>query len=527
MGHFAPEPQPTWEAITLARFLRQLPPQIELIYDAGDRPLRWVEPSDMDDPTDYLMANELILTSGFPLLEHVEDQVWVDQFIARLVQAQTSALGFGLEPYFTSVPKTVRIACERHGLTLLQIPATVPFAAIGIAFAKLMEADGAAALRSNAEANRALMRCVSQPDPTQQLITTLAQRLNASVKLLDTLSDTRVSAAIAAVIDLDTDTEQQLVQQALQTTGRQPLAVHHHQSQVHLAFPVRAAISAGGQVPPFGVLCVGFPRVPSAFDHHLIATALGLLELLAREQATSSPSATQLATALLLRSRTALDAQTLQYLAESVGHKQSRLLRAVVIAPLRKSQPAQSSFHLVLIHSLLDTHLVLEQGEHFVALSTSEPTKQLYERLRSGGYLAGFSTPHPIESEVGEQLADLLAQATGLLPQMLERQQSLDAQSIPRSFASLLPPRAGKQLAEEMLAPILELDDSRSDLYLMVLRGWLDANGSWDQASKNIDMHRNSVRRHITTITQLLGKDLNQAQVRHELYLAMNFLNSN
>ncbi|WP_347038725.1 hypothetical protein AAHB37_00910 [Glutamicibacter halophytocola] len=69
MGHSAPQ-QSVFDAtapgITLRRFLRQLPPEISLAHDAGDRPLRWVEASDMDDPTDYLLDEEMILTSGFP-----------------------------------------------------------------------------------------------------------------------------------------------------------------------------------------------------------------------------------------------------------------------------------------------------------------------------------------------------------------------------------------------------------------------------------------------------------------------------
>lgn len=524
MGHFAPQLQPTWESITLARFLRQLPPQIELVHDAGDRPVRWVEPSDMDDPTDYLMADELILTSGFPFLEHVEDQVWIDRFIARLVQAQASALGFGLEPYFTTIPETVRVACQRHGLSLLQIPTTVPFAAIGIAFAKLMEADSAAQLRSNAEANRALMRCISQPDPERQLVATLSQRLKGSVRLTNTSGQTRFSTTIASIAALDTATETQLVQEAFEANGPQPFALHRCNAQVHLAFPIRAAFSSSGQSALLGALGVGFSRTPSAFDHHLITTALGLLEVLARERAASSAASSQLATSLLLRSRTALDTETLNHLTESIGGKAHQAVRVTVISPQSTSRATETNFHLAHVHALFDTRLAVRHDDHFIALTRTEPTADLFARLKSNGYLAAFSTPAQLESQLGEKLGELLAQASGLLPQMLEKQQCLDAASIPRTFTSLLPTQAGKQLAEEELAQILELPMDRRDLYLHVLHGWLEANGSWDQASKNINLHRNSVRRHIAAIAEILGKDLNQAQVRHDLYLALKFL---
>ncbi|PRB66501.1 PucR family transcriptional regulator [Arthrobacter sp. MYb213] len=524
MGHFAPQLQPTWESITLARFLRQLPPAIELVHDAGDRPVRWVEPSDMDDPTDYLMADELILTSGFPFLQHVADQEWIDRFIAKLVQAEASALGFGLEPYFSSIPETVRIACARHGLTLLQIPTSVPFAAIGIAFAKLMEADGAAQLRSNAEANRALMRCISHPDPERQLVDTLSQRLKGSVRLTNASGQTRFNTTIASIAALDTATEAQMIQDAFQAIGPQPFAMHRQDAQVHLTFPIRAAFSPSGQSPLLGALSVGFSRTPSAFDHHLITSALGLLEVLARERAASSAASSQLATSLLFRSHTALDSETLNYLTESIGSNTNQVLRVAVISPLGTARTTETNFHLAHVHALFDTRLAMRRDDHLIALTSAEPTTDLFERLKSNGYLAAFSTPAKLESQLGERLGELLAQASGLLPQMLERQQCLDAASIPRAFASLLPAQAGRQLAEEELAKILELPEARRDLYLDVLHGWLEANGSWDQASKNINLHRNSVRRHIATIAEILGKDLNQAQVRHDLYLALKFL---
>lgn len=524
MGHFAPDDAPTWESITLARFLRQLPPQIELIHDAGDQPLRWVEPSDMDDPTGYLMEHELILTSGFPLRGHIEDQEWVDRFINQLAQANASALGFGLEPYFSAVPRTVRDACRRFGLNLLQIPSSVPFAAIGIAFAKLIEADSAARLRANAEANRALMRCVAQPDAEQQLVATLSQRLKASAKLITAAGRIRHSAGHPGITALDVSREAQLVEQAMQNTSQQPFALLHQGTQTHLAFPLRAAHSSSSPAPPLGGLLLGFAGTPSAFDHHLIATALGLLELLARERASGSTASAQLATSLLLRSPAPLDPATLKLLSENLGAASTAPVRVAIISPTAEPEPAGPNFHLAQLQVLLDSRLAIQQDAHFIVLTRAEPTSDLFERLSSRGYLAGFSRPAALDSQLGGKLGKLHAQASGLLPQMLESQQGLDARALPRTFASLLPAAAGKELAEGTLAPLLELPEDRRDLYLEVLRGWLDANGSWDQASRNIDLHRNSVRRHIAAIGEILGLDLNRAEVRHELFLALNFL---
>ncbi|MGQ3382758.1 PucR family transcriptional regulator ligand-binding domain-containing protein [Glutamicibacter sp. TV12E] len=527
MGHSAPQQSAsdaTAPGITLRRFLRQLPPEISLVHDAGDRPLRWVEASDMDDPTDYLLDEEMILTSGYPLLGHDQDPEQVRQFIARLAQAKVSAMGFGLEPYFTTIPPTVLDACREHDLPLLEIPPSVPFAAIGIAFAQLVEADNAAQLRGSAEANRALMRCLAHPDPEAQLAAVLSQRLKASVRLLGSEGKVRHEASTAETANLGDRLKSELFEQAASGSSNQQFAMHRSDSQVDLAFPIRATLASSGRAPLLGVLCIGFARTPSAFDHNLITTALGLLDVLARERAASSPASTQLATALLLRSRATLEASDLALLAASLGGGTTQPIRVAVISPLDDSAEQPLALHLTHLQSLLDTRLAMQQDDHFIALTRAKPTQAIFDRLKTSGYVAAFSTPEPADLQLGEKLGDLQAQATGLLPRIREKRQSLDARSIPRSFLSLLPPQAGKQLAEEALAPILELPDARRDLYLEVLQGWLEANGSWDQTSKNIDLHRNSVRRHIATIGEVLDKDLNRADVRQELYLALNFL---
>ncbi|WP_159611238.1 PucR family transcriptional regulator [Glutamicibacter sp. JC586] len=527
MGHFAPQLNTTdadTPGVTLARFLRQLPPEITLVHDAGDRPLRWVEASDMDDPTDYLMDEEMILTSGFPLLGRVDDAKQVNAFIARLAHAKVSALGFGLEPYFTSIPVTVLNACRQYQLPLLEIPASVPFAAIGVAFAKLTEADSAAQLRANAEANRALMRCLTHTDAESQLVSTLSQRLKASVRLLGVEGQIRHQMTLAESAEISEALTSKLFAEA---STSQQFTMHHEDQLVFLTFPIRAALPAGNRAPLLGVLSVGFAHSPSAFDHNLITTALDLFEVLARERAASSSASTQLAAALLFGSRVALDDSVLPLLNLSLGERTRSPVRIAVITELEHSNPKQSGFHLANLQALLDTRLVAERENHFIALTHAEPTEPMFDRLKASGYLAGFSAPVPVDHRLGEKIGDLRAQATGLLPRMREEHRSLDAQLVSHSFLSLLPMQAGKQLARQSLAPILDLPEVRRDLYLEVLRGWLDANGSWDQASKNIDLHRNSVRRHIASIGEVLNKDLNRADVRQELYLALTFLSMN
>ncbi|PRA11880.1 hypothetical protein CQ010_07245 [Arthrobacter sp. MYb211] len=509
--------------MSMGRFLRQLPGEVRVVHDSGDLPLRWVEPSDMDDPTDYLLDNELILTSGFPLVGVEEDQQKVDEFIHRLSEAKVSALGFGLEPYFTEIPKTVIRACKRFNLTLWEIPASLPFAAVGIAFSKLLEADGAALLRNNAEANRALIRCVSDRNPEQQLVATLSQRAQCTVRLFGSTLRLRYSACAPDGPTLSSEVTELLYEQATQSDGSQQFALLQDSTGTHLGFPIRAVAPGRRQAALLGVLQASFAQTPTAVEHNLVATALGLLEVVARQKVSGSFAPTQLASSLLLGSRSALDEQQLRLLIQSTGGAQ-RQIRVAAIAQQSPDPESNFAHHITTLRSLLETRLVSSSGEQLLALTQAAPNPHLFKRLEDAGYLAAFSHPAAVDERAGSSLGDLAIQAKALLPRILEERRSLDAAQLPRTFASLLPQEASMQLAEQRLAGVLALPAARRDLYLAVLRAWLGANGSWDLTASTVSLHRNSVRRHIGTIGELLHVDLTEATIRMELLLALSFI---
>ena len=55
-------------AVTLEQFLAKLPPELKVLHDGGNGSglLRWVEPSELEDPTPYLLDGEFLLTAGLP-----------------------------------------------------------------------------------------------------------------------------------------------------------------------------------------------------------------------------------------------------------------------------------------------------------------------------------------------------------------------------------------------------------------------------------------------------------------------------
>lgn len=84
-------------------------------------------------------------------------------------------------------------------------------------------------------------------------------------------------------------------------------------------------------------------------------------------------------------------------------------------------------------------------------------------------------------------------------------------------------PRA-ESLAYEFIHPLLDDDPSQRAHLLPTLRAYLGARGRMTQAAKVLGIHRNSLRYRLDRIAQLLGLDLNDADVQLVLQLVVRTL---
>lgn len=133
--------------IELATLLGE--PQLGLALVAGDaaqhpRLVQWVHPSDLDDPSPFLAAHTVLLTTGTQFDEALEPAA-AEAYVNRLIAAGTTALGFGSGVRWDRIPPAVVSACERMRLPLFRVPYDTPFIAVVRAAARLLEAEAHAA----------------------------------------------------------------------------------------------------------------------------------------------------------------------------------------------------------------------------------------------------------------------------------------------------------------------------------------------------------------------------------------------
>lgn len=509
-------------AVTLQQFLEQLPPELRILHDGGNRTrtLRWVEPSELEDPTPYLLDGEFLLTSGLPFVGEGGAADKVDAYVERLVRASVTALGFGLEPYFQAVPDAVVQACIGYNLTLVEIPHTVPFAALGLEFSQLLESDKARLLRELADTNRQLMRAVLSARPEHELLATLVQRVPVWALLVG--ADGRARARAGAVPELGR--LQPLLGRLLAGSGpRVETDTLDSPGSVQVfGHPLRSTRDAN-----LGGLVLGSDKPLTPAQNSVVSSAVGLLELLVRQRTSGSLAPSQLATALLLHPDSLASGGTRHLnalkdlLAQSTGSSRSAPLRVVQgIKMDSPSWPAGDSpvRELLQWRRMLDTKLVEITDYGFAAITRLKVDDALLADVERLGWRLAIGDASELSG-----LAAAYQRVTSLRSRVTTTRKSARVDEVSWSVEGLLGRNAGTMLAARLLEPVLNQDAERRTTQLAVLRAWLGENGSWDATAKVLGLHRNSVRRQINTLGELLDLDLNQAGVRAELWFALQY----
>ncbi len=510
--------------VTLEQFLEQLPPELKLLHDGGSGAslLRWVEPSELEDPTPYLPEGEFLLTAGLPFLGKGGSAANVDAYVKRLVDAKVAALGFGIKPYFDAVPDVLLDACRTHNLTLFEVPESVPFAAIGLEFSQLLESDNARVFRQLADTNRQLMRAVLSPRPEHELLAALVQRVPVWAVLVG--ADGRVRARGHSAGG-STGVEHSLLAPMLERllSGSGPRVemdgFDHPGSALVFGHPLRSTKDAN-----LGALILGSDVPLTPAQNNVVQSAVGLLELLVRQRTSGSLAPSQLATAMLLHPETLISGGTKQLnglkdlLAQSLSSTRSGQMRVVQGVKLDGADDGPVR-EVLQWRRLFDTKLVEVTDYGFAAITRLRVDDSLLADVEKLGWRLVIGEPTELTG-----LAAAYQRVTSLRSRVLSTGLSARVDEVTWSVTGLLGRDAGTMLAERLLAPLLALESERRDPLLSVLRGWLAENGSWDASAKLLGLHRNSVRRQIGVVGELLDMDLNAAQVRAELWIALQYV---
>lgn len=447
---------------------------------AGGASVHWVHTSEMADPYPYLLGGELLLTAGVQLSD-------ADRYVSRIVAAGGAALGFGLAPVYDTVPPALAEACDRHGLPLVEVPTRTPFTAVARAVWGLMAEARHRELRRMSEAQQGLAAAAARPEPVPAVLRQLARRLGGWTVLLapdGTALGTagrepapEVRAGVTALARVVRPTTAQATTQ----DSRPPAARPAPASATDTAGSARLAAYAvaGGEGLVLGVATTR--REPG--DHTVAGVAVVLLSLLTAER----PGADEAA-------------------------RSAALVRLLLGAAPEEVAPLLGEGPWTVVHGRGAGRLRRWAARWW----TRRPTPYApcspcgREVTRRPGWSLGVSAPATLRD---------LAAADAQAGRALRRAETTGTPLVRHGgtgLAALLDPAEATAHAQALLAP-LGTDGPLPE----TLRTWLALHGSWDRTAAALGVHRNTVRQRIGRCRTLLGTDLDDMDVRSELWFAL------
>lgn len=437
--------------------------------------------SEMPDPYPYLLGGELLLTAGAQLPE-APGAAYFDDYVSRIVAAGGAALGFGLAPVHDTVPPGLVAACEARGLPLLEVPPRTTFAAVARAVWQLMADARHTELRRVTQAQQGLAAAAARPDPVPSVLRQLARAVAGWAVLYDPEGE---PVAEAGRTPEAAGARTGLRELARLLTARSTTTATDTAEGTELT--AYALGAARGHV-----LGVAAPhRAPG--DHTLASVAAVLLSLLTGEHQGGAASARSSALVRLL----------LGAAPEAVAPLLGGGEEGWLVVRARPRTPPADALAASALGTALGSPLVDLAGDVVRVLVPADraPAPQ-------PGWTLGVSAPaRPADWPTAD------AQAARALARALATRTPLLRHHTPR-LAELVPPAEADAHARALLAPL-------TPALAETLRAWLSLHGGWDRTAVALGVHRNTVRQRVARCAALLDTDLDDPDVRMELWFAL------
>ncbi|MEU1008443.1 PucR family transcriptional regulator ligand-binding domain-containing protein [Streptomyces sp. NPDC005890] len=495
--------------------------------------IHWAHTSEMADPYPYLLGGELLLTAGVHIPEAAGSGTYFEDYVSRIVAAGGAALGFGLAPVHDTVPRALVVACERYGLPLLEVPPQTTFSGVARAVWQLMAQARLAELRRVTEAQQSLAAAASRPDPVPSVLRQLAQRLGGRAVLYgpdgtevaragrETPEAVRTALAELAGVVRPTTA-------AAADTGRPP------------ATPVSP--SAPGPVPtPSGPATRPRPASTAPAAHaspaatrahptsatdthgstHLAVYALGagagfVLGVAAPRRDPGDHTIASVAAVLL-------SLLTGEHQSGAGAARSSALVRLLLGAPPEQVAPLLGTGQWLVVHARPEVQAPDAVAASALGAALGSPLVDL------AGDVVRVLVPADREPEPQPGWTLGVSAAAG--PPEWPAADTQAARALARARATRTPlVRHAARPALEDLVPRADADTHARTLLAPLagqaalaetLRSWLSLHGSWDRTAVALDVHRNTVRQRIARCAALLAADLDDPDVRMELWFAL------
>jgi purine catabolism regulator len=488
----------------------------------ADAPIRWVHITELLDPIPWLSGGELLLTTGMRLETPAEQR----RFVRRLVDHQLAGLGIGTGFDHKRVPPTLLAEARRLDFPLFEVPYEMPFIAITEkAFGRLVN-EQYETLQRGIALHKRLEQLVLQERGLEEVARALATAIGGAVAVLDprgaTMAVTEFRRKLPkSVLTSIADEVSERV-----AAGKTAAFAPDHQvvSGRALALPVG---TSGHEGPEAWLVAVRDAGGLADFERLILQQAVTVvaLELMRRrvvrdterrlagdvlEEALSDRlQPEEIASRLRPFGITGQAAVLLFELPDPAGAV-STLARAMSDAGVGALVAAREDFLCAIVEAS-------EADPMELAERAREPLSARHGEVRGAA-----SRPGPIASlRRSFHEARCALEASALSNGKSSGIASYRDLGAFQFLLSVQDDEALQMYCDSVLGPIEDSEGKYGGELVRSLEAFLEHNGQWERAARQVYCHRHTLRYRIRRVEQLTGRDLSQARDRIELWLAL------
>lgn len=475
------------------------------------REIVWAHSSDLADPTPWLEPGQLLLTDGIQFVGDPPDDAY-DRYVERLLDRGIVAIGFATRIAHDEIPGPLRAACERRGLPLLEVADRAPFMAIIRHVADVIAADRHERLEWLLGAQRAVARAALRPDGLQVILRELERQLDCWIELYDARG-ARVDAGTQRGVP--DGIERQVTSSAREALRKGVPAG----MRVDTANGGATLQTLGQQGRLLGVLAVGASAPLDAAGAELVDSVISLASI-ALEQSRNLETAR-------LRVRAGMLELLLAGIVDVADDTARRLWGSLPTAPLRVAVPVPQQSQTALLNELelraersAGRLFFAERDGELVIIAPEQDAPAVAEILAHHETQAGVSAPVSW-SALQRGIAEAHRAGLRTLP---SRPVVMFEELADEGVLGLLDISDAEPVARRMLEPLLESRNPDHRFLLHTAAVWIEHNGAWDPAARDLSIHRHTLRNRLQTAERMLSLDLSRFSDRAELWAALQYV---
>lgn len=499
--------------------------------ERATEPVRWVHSTELKDPTPWLSGGELILTTGLQL----QDAAARETLVKLLAGYGTVGLGFGTGFAHDAIPADLIGAAQHFDLPLFEIPYEMPFIAVTeVAFSKLVN-DEYELLQRGTAVHKRLEQLVLQERGLEELVRALAATVASTVLVLNPRGETVAASTLDSALGAEAlDKLRAELRERGAALGRSGEITDGDEFEPDepgleghsLVIPVS---TRGRGAPQAWLVAAGHEGELSVFEHLILQQATTVVALELMRQRAMRDTERRLAGDVL---------------AEAIGGSLSERDLTERLAPFGISERAA-----VLAFTCPDPEAAERDLEALLSEAGASALVATRDQLLSAIVDGGDDIPDLVE--LANRMRIALEDAHGPVRAAVSRIAStgqvrqsfnearcaLEAVQFANGSApdvasyrdlgafqlllSLQDDEALRLYCESVLAPLRDSGDEYGEELLRSVEIYIECNGQWERAARELYCHRHTLRYRIKRVEELTGRDLSNARDRIEFWLAL------